>query len=161
MPNEVKDISNPDEKIDPIDPSTQAQILSQVESNMTGYGYTRLDDSKVDSADYIVFCQRLISNNWVTYYWGGWGGYYPGWGYPGGGWGGYYPPSSSTYNYQTGTLYVTIIDVASSDTTNNKINFVWDAGVNGLTSGSTYNIQTRVNNGINKMFELSPYLKKN
>ena len=160
MPEQVVDISDPDDNFDPINPATEAQILSRVKMNMQQYGYTQLPDDSVNSADYIVLCQRLLTTNWVTYFWGGWGGYYPGWGCPGC-WGGWYPPSSTTVSYQTGTLYVTMIDVATSDTTQERINFIWDAGINGLTSGSTSNIQSRLNNGIDKMFEISPYVKKN
>ena len=155
MPDTIVDLTDPDEVKDPpkIPESTQNVIISQVETNLANFGYTQLADSEVHNADYIFLCQRIVSNNYVTYYWGG---YYPGWG-----WGGYYPPSYSTYNYQTGTLYVTMIDVATSDTVTDKINFIWDAGVNGLLGTTTFATQERITLGIDRMFLISTYLKKN
>lgn len=156
MPDTIVDITDPDEVNDPpeIPESTERMILDQVRMRMGDYGYTLLDDSEVDNADYVVLCQRLVTDNYVTYFWGGWGCWYPGWC-----WGGYYPPVSTTYNYRTGTLYVTMgaMELSTPDT----LEIIWDAGVNGLLGTSTSVTQARINDGINNMFDLSPYLNKN
>jgi len=154
MPNEIFDIGDTNQNVDPVNPIFAAKVLARVEAQMVEYGYTRVADTSMGE-NYGVAVQRLISDNWVTYYWGGGGycGWYPYW------CGGYYPPTGSTYNYQTGTLYVTMIDLDNSTPT--LPFFVWDAGINGLLSSTQSNTEARALNGINKMFELSPYLKKN
>lgn len=154
MPNEIFDIGDTNQNVDPVNPIFAAKVLARIEAQMAEYGYTRVADTSMGE-NYGVAVQRLISDNWVTYYWGGGGycGWYPYW------CGGYYPPTGSTYNYQTGTLYVTMIDLDNSTPT--LPFFVWDAGINGLLSSTQSNTEARALNGINKMFELSPYLKKN
>ena len=159
LPDSIIDITDPDQvgSIPEINPAFEAKILSKVRDNMANYGYDERPDNHRDTVDYAVFVQRLISNNWVTYYWGGggWCGWYPYY------CGGYYPPTGSIYNYQTGTLYVTMIDINKSDTAAGVPYFVWDAGINGLLSSTQSNTETRALNGVDKMFELSPYLNKN
>ncbi len=154
MPDTIIDVSDPDDPTTP--PSAGVSptvVLNQVAANMKNFGYTRVatDTADASNADVVVLVQRLLSNNFVSY-WNPWYPcYYCGW----------YPPSYTTYNYQTGTLYVTMIDVAQSDTTTGEIKFIWDAGVNGLLNGSTGNIQNRAVNGVDQMFKQSPYLKVN
>lgn len=159
LPDTIIDITDPDEVKDPpkISSQTRKLIIDQVEFHMANYGYTQNDTSEWAQSDYIVLCQRLITENYITYFWGGWGGYYPGWGW------GYYPPywGSSTYNYQTGTLFITMIDVAASDTVKQEFFPVWDAGVNGLLGTTTATTNARIESGISTAFSLSTYLKKN
>lgn len=154
MPNEIFDIGDTNKNVAPVSPAFAAKVLARVEAQMVEYGYTRVPDTSMGE-NYGVAVQRLISDNWVTYYWGGGGycGWYPYW------CGGYYPPTGSTYNYQTGTLYVTMIDLDNSTPT--LPFFVWDAGINGLLSSTQSSTESRALNGIDKMFELSPYLNKN
>lgn len=157
MPDSVIDISDPDQigSIPDMNPGTEQAILNQIKARMADYGYEKRPDSHRDTVDYAVFAQRLVSNNWVTYYWGGWCGWYPYW------CGGWYPGGTTTYNYQTGTLFVNMINLNNSDTTQGVIDFVWEGGINGLLSSTQANTEKRAIEGVNKMFELSPYLNKN
>ena len=153
MPDTIVDISDPDDPNTPPSSGVSPRVvLEEIAQNMTKYGYTRLHVDSVFSADVVVVAQRLLTNN-TAYVWNPWYPcYYCGW----------YPPSYSSYNYQTGTLYVTMIDVAESDTAHSGLTkYVWDAGINGLLNGSTSNIQRRTTEGVDQMFTQSPYLKVN
>jgi len=153
MPDTIIDISDPDDPTTP--PSSGIKpglVLNEVVKNMNAYGYTRKHVDSVFSSDVVVVVQRLLSNN-TAYVWNPWYPcYYCGW----------YPPSYSAYNYQTGTLYITMIDVAESDTAANGVTkYIWDAGINGLLNGSSQNIEKRTTQGVDQMFKQSEYLKVN
>jgi len=132
---------------------TGKPILARIESNMTAYGWTRVDISANPEL-------LLAPASWETttvfywydywYYW--WGGYYPGWG-----WGGYYPPVYYD-SYTTGTLVMTLIDKDVVGANGNPLT-QWAGSVSGIMTG-TYNA-TRMNTAIDKAFAISPYLKTN
>ena len=159
LPDSIIDITDPDNpgNHEDMNPATEQQVLSHINARLTEYGYTKEPDSHRDNVDYAVFATRLTNDNWVTYYWGGggWCGWYPYW------CGGYYPPTTSSYNYETGTLHIMMVDMNTSDSTTGVIDVVWEGGINGLLTGSQTNITNRLSNGVDKMFEMSPYLNKN
>lgn len=153
-------------------------ILSQIETNMTSYGYTRVYfDEGVEEPD-LMMAVAAISTTTVTVGW--WYPYYPGWGW---GWGwykkaprdtnywygypGYYPPGwgwgGVPYysSYTTGTILMEMSNpndhrLVDGDTV---VPMYWAGGVNGvLSSGSN---TTRITDGIDQAFEQSPYLNHN
>ncbi|MHA2033091.1 MAG: DUF4136 domain-containing protein, partial [Candidatus Kariarchaeaceae archaeon] len=86
-------------------------------------------------------------------YWGGWGwwGGYPGWGYPGG---------SVTYNYQTGTIFLTMLEPEKINPDDETYGAVWLARMNGVLSSSV-NTNSRITQRLNDAFNQSPYLGAN
>jgi hypothetical protein len=132
---------------------TAQKILARIESNMTAYGWQKVDISA--NPDLL-----MVPASWETttvfywydywYYW--WGGYYPGWG-----WGGYYPPVYYD-SYTTGTLVMALIDKNEVGANGNPVT-QWTGGISGIMTG-VYNA-TRVNTAIDKAFAVSPYLKTN
>jgi hypothetical protein len=132
--------------------------LNTVASNFAARGYVRLTDTLAGSPpDFVVQVGKVTSTTIVAYSGGYWGGYYPwyGWGY---GWG-YYPYYPTTVSsYSQGSVLVTMIDPARTDTTAKFIGTVWFGGANGLIGDVTSSTQQRIYNSINQMFIQSPYL---
>jgi hypothetical protein len=127
------------------------RILDMIEANMTAYGWTKVD---VDASPDVLLLPAAWETTTIYYwydYWGWWYGGYWGWYYP------YYPPVSYT-SYTTGTLLMTIIDPNEVSTDEYPIK-VWAGAINGLLTGS-YS-ETRVREGIDKAFAISPYLDIN
>lgn len=137
--------------------ATAALILSQIEENMTALGYQRVD-IETEGADLLLMpasWETTTYTVWYDYWYWWWGGYYPGWG-----WGGYYPYYPPVYvsSYSTGTLVMNLLDKTQLGANGNPI-LQWTGGVNGVLTG-TYDA-SRVNTGIDKAFDQSPYLKTN
>jgi hypothetical protein len=133
-------------------PDVNAQvILGTIASNMSDLGWVRVDIE--DNPD--VFLLPAAWETTTIYYWYD----YWGWWY-GGYWGGYWPYYPPVYasSYTTGTLLMSITDPDIISTDGNRIN-QWSGAINGLLTG--YFDASRINEGINKAFEISPYLKTN
>jgi hypothetical protein len=132
-----------------------AQILSQIETNLRNTGFTEAADPQ--QADVLVVvaanASDIVGYAYYGWYWNYW------YGYPGGGWyyPGYYPGYAVPYEYTTGTLLINMFDPAKADTTNKRLGGVWLAAVNGLL-GEGGNAQTRINTSIDQAFAQSPYL---
>jgi hypothetical protein len=132
-------------------------IISELKKNMAAYGWTLVN--KNSNPD--VFLLPSAGTQTTIYYWydwAYWGWYYPGW-YPGWGWyyPGYYPPTVTSY--RTGSILVQMID-ATPRPSGTNIPVVWTAIFNGLAEGSTDNLLARIQTGLGKAFQQSPYLKK-
>lgn len=125
-----------------------SQILTNIENNMTAFGWQRVDDP--GEADLVLF-PASWTNTTVYYYYDYWCWYY----YYYCGWG-YYPYYGSTVSYSTGTLVMGLVVNGNNYVEPYK---VWSGAINGLLSGS-YNLN-RVTNGINQAFAQSRYLKIN
>ncbi len=180
MPDTVFPIRDDTTDKSPVD--NEALILSQIEKNMQGYGYTRVyyTDTATTVPD-LMMAVSAITITTVSVGW--WYPYYPGWGW-GWGWGwykkaprgadywyggypGYYPPGwgwgGVPYysSYTTGTLLMEMTNpndyrVIDNDTV---IPLYWAGGVNGvLSSGSN---SSRITGGIDQAFTQSDYLKTN
>jgi hypothetical protein len=133
---------------------TAALVLSKIEENMTALGYERVPLSSGD-ADLLLLpaaWEVTTVSYWYDYWYWWYGGYYPNWG-----WGGYYPPVYVT-SYTTGTLLMNLIDKTVIGANGNPVT-QWSGAVNGVLT-YTYDA-TRVNAGIDKAFDQSPYLKTN
>jgi len=147
MPDTVRQIVAPGEKEDPALHAFDAQILQTAAANLTGRGYTRVADSS--QANFAVIPATLKASYTGYYMYGG--GY---WGY----WG-YYPyyPYYSTYSYSTGSVFLFLNDFAKR--IDNKPGTVWFGSLNGVMNIDTQSgARTRITNGINQLFQQSPYL---
>ena len=158
---------------DEVDRSYDDAMLARIETHLDAAGYTRFeshvipDSVLVDSAE-VVIIVSITSTEYsgIGYipggggYWGwypgwGWGGgYYPGypW-YPGYGWG--YP---YVYSYSTGSIFIEMVDEDNINDEDKIIPIPWQATINGLLSGSSENMQWRIDRAIDQSFEQSPYL---
>ncbi len=116
--------------------------------------------------DVVVLVTTIGANNqyyvWYPAY--GYWGYWPGWGYwggyPGYGWG--YPGYWATGSYQTGTVFMDMIDPNKpvGDVEPPELPVVWTGALNGVL-GSSAGAATRLTDGINRAFDQSPYLGRN
>jgi hypothetical protein len=139
-------------------------VLDRVKSNLDDLGWTMITPAEegVVEADIVVTVSSItttyINQYWYDdwwYYWDWYGGFYPGWG-----WGpGYYPwygyPMYYT-TYDTGTVFIEMINPKQQMSADKKIPIVWVGLVNGLLEGS--NINARINKNIDQAFMQSPYL---
>jgi hypothetical protein len=151
-------LTNPDSRPEMMSDVYATPILNQLKQNMMSYGWTEVD--KNASPDVILLVSSTTTTNLYYYYdWGYWGWYYPGY-YPGWGWyyPGYYPPYVTSF--QTGSLFVQMVDVLPSPIPNDgNVPVLWHCILNGLTEGSTSAVLSRVQASINQAFIQSPYLK--
>ena len=129
-------------------------ILDQVNNNMTANGWKRVN--KFSNPDVALLVSSMTTTNIYYYYdwwyWDWWYGGYYGWYYPCC----YYPPYVT--GYRSGSVLVQMIapkGVASGD----NMPIVWTALLNGLAEGSSADIASRVQKGIDQAFAQSPYLK--
>ena len=137
--------------------ASAALILSKIEENMTALGYERVS-LESEGADLLLLpasWETTTITVWYDYWYWWYGGYYPGWG-----WGGYYPyyPPVSVSSYTTGTLMMNLIDKTEVGANGNPVT-QWNAIINGVLT-YTYDA-SRINAGIDKAFDQSPYLKTN
>ena len=141
-------------------------ILSEVANALISRGYVRVEDPDPDNPPDLYAFVSVTTTQWAGYvgypWWPGWGwypGYPPGWG-PG--WGpGYpwYPGGGAIYTYETGTLFVDVVDPEKADAPSQEIGTAWVGALNGLLEGSSAGTATRLTTGIRQMFTQSPYLK--
>jgi hypothetical protein len=147
MPNEIRRVS--EGALGGSNTQYDAEILKEIENQMTAYGYTRV--AAADSASADVSMRVAITNSTTyTYYPGYWWGYY-GWYYP---WYGGY-----SYAYSTGSLFLTMFDPDKMNASQKILGAVWSGTANGVLDDTQANILSRTLTSINKMFDQSPYLK--
>jgi len=133
-------------------------ILDQIDRNFDDLGYDRVDEIDEDNLPDVV----ILVNALITDYRGAGGciPWWPGWGWdpwwPGWGWGPGYCYPSYVYAYTTGTLSMDMIN--PDDSTPEELDRVWHAGLNGILRSSVSGNEAFVRDGIDKAFELSPYL---
>lgn len=138
-------------------------FVTTVRENLDIYGWT--DNTGIDTtADVLVFVS-VISSTFSGSLWDDWFYYH--------GWGNYKPVdpdghyswipgySSFLYEYNVGSMLITMVDVDGLEDIPEDPPAVWIGGINGLLNSSlTVNTEPVVN-AINKVFELSPILDKN
>lgn len=148
--------------------SQETEILNHIRNAFTDMGWidsTFTNDTTPDVVITVMGIATKTQGAWWSYWgWYGWGGYYPGWGYPGYPWyppwypGGGYPVY---YEYTTGSLILEMIEWGDNpDLASETPPIVWMAGLNGLVNRVPVNT-SNILDGIDKIFELSPYLDKN
>lgn len=152
MPDSVVHIVDPGTRESNIDRTYDQTILDEIESNMLSRGFEKVDDPF--DADFIV--QPYVWSSTTTgviYDYSYWGWYYPPYGgyYPSYGWG-------YVYSYTYGTLLIDIVDKNGIDPVEEFIPIVWTGAMNGALSDNRNDVKTRIENGIDKCFEQSPYL---
>lgn len=133
-------------------------ILDLVNSHLQARGYQRVPLNVGSAPDVLVFvtasARTMSGAVWYPGYW--WGGYWPPYGpcyYC------YYPPVMTVYQWDQGSLQITMVDPsAPSDST---IAALWMGGVTGVLSSSSSGTRGRLETGINRVFDLSPYLRRN
>ena len=133
-------------------------ILAQVESHFEARGYQRVAADVGSPPDVLVLVTataRTFSGAvWYPGYWYGWywPPYYPCY-YCG------YPGYVVEYEWDQGTVQISMTDPAApADST---IQLLWMGAVTGVLSGVSSTTQSRLEVGINRIFELSPYLRAN
>lgn len=133
-------------------------ILGLVVSHLDARGYQRVVVDPANPPDVLVLvtgsARTMTGANWYPGYW--WGGYWPPWGpcyYC------YYPPIVTVYEWDQGSLVITMADPAAP--TDSTVSALWIGGVNGVLSSSSSGARGRLETGINRVFELSPYLRRN
>ena len=150
----------------------QQALIDKVDHQMMAYGWTKESDPVTNGSDVAVLISVIetenfnIATGWWDYWgpWSGWG-YYPGYG-PGGYYPGYpgYCCYTSVYEYTTGTVFIEIVDpnsgVDENDFDADPIPILWLGIIDGLAEGSRQNVKARIDDGVDIMFEESPYLKK-
>ena len=130
-------------------------ILQQIDQNMAANGWQKV--SRTSNPDVVLLVSAITTTNIYYYYdWWYWGWYYPGW-YP---WWGWYYPYAPVYvdGYRTGSLFVQMVDSKTAPQVDN-VTVAWHGIFNGMLEGSTPDIVTRIQRGIDKAFAQSPYLK--
>lgn len=138
-------------------PAYANAILTTIKQNLDKNGWTMVN--KNNNPNVIVLPMTTTTTNLFYYYdWGYWGWYYPGW-YPGWGWyyPGYYPPYVSAY--RTGSVFIQMVNKINVPSQGENIPVVWTCILNGLAEGSTSDLVLRIQTGIDKGFNQSPYLK--
>ncbi|MEH0157111.1 DUF4136 domain-containing protein [Limibacter armeniacum] len=164
MPNEVviiddDDFTDFDDDNEPefVDEPYRSAILNTVRDNMENYGWQEV--SLEQRADVVLLVSVSQTTNVFYYYdWYYWnwyfGGYYNPWGwyYPG-----YYYPSVSSY--RTGSVFIQLTE-PNNQTADDRAPVVWSGVLNGLLEGSNTNITNRIEEGVNKAFDQSPYLQR-
>lgn len=140
----------PPGELDNISRAFDNQIIATVRANMVARGYTEVADPNVGDLAVLL---AVSTTEYQGFYWSYWCGYW-GWYYP---YGCYYPPYWGTYEYTTGSLFVTISDRRAASA--GDVPLIWLAVGNGLAgTGAT---AARLIAAIDQMFAQSPYIQAN
>lgn len=138
-------------------PGNDQKLINSINTHLSGLDYTAITPPTEGPFDHTIdVLVTVLESNYSGYYWyydwyNWWGWYYPGWGYPGGG----YPVY---YNYKIGTVVINFVD-PNFDASKNKKAAYYMGGLNGLLKGSDRYIQTRVDSGLNDLFNQAPFNK--
>ncbi len=135
-------------------------LVDQVAQELTRRGYVRSNDK--DAADvgvqmtYVETTVNMVG--FVGGYWDGWwssGFWGPYWG------GGWYMPFPISYQYDTGSIVLEMVDLASADAgdpSRNQLPIVWRASSEGYLSSSSRVNMTLVQRAIEQSFDQSSYI---
>ena len=140
-----------------VDPVYADVILDQIRNHMVNYGWREVDRTEDPDVILLVTASRM-TNLFYNYDWRYWDWWHPG---AFNGYGMYYPGYSPGYitGYRSGSLMIQMANTSNLGV-NNNVPVVWLGIVNGLLEGSTENINKRVMESVDQIFEQSPYLNK-
>ena len=142
----------PDGQTDDLGRDFDSRIIADVVRNMNSLGFQRITDTTQISQTDVIILLSAYKQEWVVNGWypGGWWGWYP-----------WYPGYGYSYNYSTGTVFISMIDVEKYDPNAQINSTVWNAGLNGLTGDTRTGTSTRIRNAINQAFaQSSEYLQR-
>lgn len=155
---------------DEINYSLDDFINNEIRSNMEELGWTAFDttlfpeqnpDITIVTTVFVTTTYNIYSYPWYPYW--GWGWYKStgGTDYYDYGW--YYPWYGTSYvtSYSTGTIAMLMFDPDKADTTNKLINLSWAGILNGIAGYGVADAKPRIERGIAKAFDQSPYLGGN
>lgn len=135
----------------------EQDILSLVRNNFSDRGYVRVDTDNTTTPPQfaVVVCVQAVST-WDLYAirawrpWEWWRWYW--WFYP--------PTVEVEYSFSSGTIYVQMGEFAVLDAMliEDKQAY-WMGSQNGVLDDSSANVERRYTDGINQIFEQSPYLE--
>jgi hypothetical protein len=142
-------------------------ILNEIAEQMAAMGYVRVTDPASAPPDLAVLVGVTTSTHvgYATYpgsYWDWWYGW--DWWVPlDASWGFYYPWYSTTvvYTYRTGTLLIDMFDPRLRDDQLKLMGSLWIGALNGVLEGNEAEGAVRLEDGIARAFEQSPYLRSN
>ena len=160
LPDSVYIITGDDDNLDSFArKDVDITILEEIEKQMDGYGYTKVDTSS--NPDVGLLVSRLIIDHKgggfsPGYCYPGWGW---GWGYPGSGW--CYPGYGYTYNYSTGSILIDMVDFKNhTPDGETSPELPWRYIANGYLNDNAYVFNTnRLKANVARGFEQSPYLR--
>jgi hypothetical protein len=134
------------------------QVLARIRANFSVLGWREITDLNAERPDVAVLVMVFEQTNTGVAYAGWWGdwGYWPGFvGYgPDWAWG---YPSAVTFNFESGTLAIAMLDLRGGNPTFKNIPLLWIAGIEGAVITSSIG---DVLNGIDQAFAQSPYLER-
>ncbi len=137
-----------------IDQSTEDFLLSEVHRNMQEIGYQLETDPENNPPDVAVIVSVITEDQyggWAGYGWGGWFG-------GGGALWVTHPPTSVRYLYTLGSVSLDMVDYANIDVDEGVFPVLWAAAINGPLQRDDDQQRQRVQDGVNKAFDQSPYL---
>lgn len=163
--NDTVYILDDDEDLVPVD--NQDLIVSQIVTNMSAAGYTRIYEESTDKPDVVIltgaFKNTTVNVGWYYPYYG-WGGGWWYWSAERGTdyWGGYYPPYWGAPYYTSYTTGSVVFDMVNPDDYrvvdgDTLVNVYWNAGIQGVLNGS--NTDSRLKKAIDQAFMQSPQIK--
>lgn len=133
-----------------------AQVLARIRANFIAMGWREVTDLNAERSDVavlsIVFEQ---TNTGVAYagWWGDWG-YWGGWPAYGSDWTWGYP-ASVTFNFESGTLAIVMLDLRGGDPNFKQVPLLWVAAIDAVVvTTSTADVLA----GVDQAFAQSPYL---
>jgi hypothetical protein len=158
MPDTIVQINEDDPDAIDINRDNDDEILAKVRQNLLALGWDELSDADVEGGqvpDLAVGNLIVATENtqwWITYPPGCWDPYWC--------WGWYWPPWVGSTTYSAGSYFVVVVDAStvSDPGQDDEFEVAWGGAMNGVLSSSEQSNFTRLLDGIDQMFEQSPYL---
>ncbi|PIB35154.1 hypothetical protein BFP72_06960 [Reichenbachiella sp. 5M10] len=156
QPNQYKTYAMPDSVLYQNDDHStyhkfNGTILSSIKTNMTNYGYTRVDPNTTDP-DILILPEVITTENyaaggcWDCWWW--YDPWYPGWGY--------YPPAY-VYSYRTGSIIISMVTFTPTLPADADATSAWTGLVNGLLRDEL--TKSNIEEFIDQAYSQSPYLQ--
>jgi hypothetical protein len=158
MPDTIVQINEDDPDAIDIDRGSDDDILAKVRQNLLALGWDELTEADVEGGqvpDLAVGNLVVATENtqwWITYPPGCWDPYWC--------WGWYWPPWVGSSSYEAGSYFVVVVDAStvSDPGQDDEFEVAWGGAMNGVLSSNSASNFTRLLDGIDQMFDQSPYL---